>query len=322
VGLPSFILLFLQDRTSTYAGHWSAPLHPIIWIATTLALARFTRKPALLGVGLVLLVGGTALAYSLDSYFPGGREYEADHYYMTDLETDLRQAVDAVPPDASFVATRRVVPHLAARSDLYQFPFTFYSAPLRPDGQRQDYYILDLTDSPSRRAIEPSESDSILEKRPIFHVQRFGPSVLLLSKTRPEPAEPRTDTFGGAIQLLGLSWPRQSSRSVTPGAPLTVQLFWNTPRRPDAEPTRVLRLYGPNGQPIAEQVGRPLDDYLPLRSWDRSQVVAEQVTLWPEGQISPGTYRLVVSWLLPDGRPLPLDGSSVPELELARLENR
>ena len=34
----------------------------------------------------------------------------------------------------------------------------------------------------------------------------------------------------------------------------------------------------------AAQVGRPLDDYLPLRDWDRGQVVAERLVLAPSAR--------------------------------------
>ena len=202
--LPGFVALFLQDRPGTYAGHWSAPLLPIVWLAAVVGLGRV--QGAGLRIALALLLLGTAAAYVLDSYFPGGREFEADHYYATEVEADLRRAVDRVPPGASFVGTRRVVPHLAARRDLYQFPFSFYEAPLRPDGQRQEYYILDLTDSPTRRAIEPSESDSVLEKEPRYHVRRFGEAVLLLSRARPEPSIARGESFGGQVRLVGVDW--------------------------------------------------------------------------------------------------------------------
>jgi hypothetical protein len=92
------------------------------------------------------------------------------------------------------------------------------------------------------------------------------------------------------------------------------------PRRPSAEAIRLLRLLGPSGEVVADQAGQPVDDYLPLRDWERGQVVAEQLTLRPSQPLGPGTYRLVVGWSLRDGRPLPVEGSDSPELELARFE--
>ena len=184
INLPSFAALFLQDRAGTYAGHWSAPLLPVVWLAAAVGLGRFMRRPPLLRGGLALQLGGLALAYSLDSSFPGGRQYEPDHFQTTELEADLRRAVNLVPPQASLAATRRVVPQLAARRELYQYPFSFYDPPLRPDAQRPDFYILDLTDSPTRRVVEAGETDSLLQKGPGYDVQRFGPNVLLLTRNR------------------------------------------------------------------------------------------------------------------------------------------
>jgi hypothetical protein len=321
VALPGFLVLFLQDRAGTYAGHWSAPLLPVIWLAVAVGLGRLAARRRLLQVGLALLVAGTAVAYPLDSYFPGGRGYQADHYEYTALEASLRQAVDRVPPGASLVATRRVVPHLAARGELYQFPFSFYDAPLRPDQQRQDYYILDLTDSPTHRAVEPAESDSVLEKRPRYHLQRFGPSVLLLSKSRPEPEQPRETTFGGTLGLLGTSWPSGAPERWS-GEQLVVGLFWTALQRAEGEPVRSLRLVGPAGATVMEASGKVVDDYLRFRDWDRGQVVAEWITLQPATPLPAGTYRLVVGWQDGGGRPLPVDGSGSTELELARIERR
>jgi hypothetical protein len=377
--LPGFVVLFLQDRPETYSRHWSAPLLPVIWLAAAVGLARVQgrlRRPASLGArasstpsfagckgvfdaqlrwvqgwgrflpftGVALLLAGTGIAYALDSYFPGGRQFDADHYYMTELEDDIRRALDQVPPGASFVGTRRVVPHLAARRDLYQFPFSYYESPLRPDGQRQEYYILDLTDSPTRRAVEPAESDSVLEKEPRYHISRYGRSVLLLSKTRPEPSVARGETFGGLTRLVGLDWLAASS-ALAPGATrveaeprpspavapgtrasegksIGLRLYWEAIPRSPSDATRVLRLTGPGRAVVSEVVGQPVSEYLPLRDWERGQVIAEELWLAADASRGPGTYRVVVGWRGRDGRPLAVDGSGMAELELARFEWR
>jgi uncharacterized membrane protein len=325
VGLPSFLVLFAQDRPGSYAGHWSGHYLPLIWLAAALGLARLARHPPAAWLGLGLLALGTAIAYPLDSYLPGGREFERDNYEYGEVEAGLRRAVDQVAPEASLIGTRRVVPHLAARRDLYQFPFSFYDPPFRPDQQRQDVVILDLTDSATRRAVEPGESDSILEKRPRYHLQRFGADVLLLSRARPEPARPLEAGFGGLLSLIGLEWteagePTEGPPESLPDAGLELRLFWQGGQRPAAEPIRTVRLLGPDGEVVASLEGQPVDDYLRVRDWDRGQVVAEQLRLAPASPLRPGSYRLTVSWRLPDGRPLTLDGSGAPDLELARLE--
>jgi hypothetical protein len=84
----------------------------------------------------------------------------------------------------------------------------------------------------------------------------------------------------------------------------------------------VLRMVGPDGIERAAQVGRPLDDYLPLRDWDRGQVVAERLVLAPSAPLTPGRYRLLVSWQDSDGQPLALDSSGAGELELAPFDQR
>ena len=120
----------------------------------------------------------------------------------------------------------------------------------------------------------------------------------------------------GSCRLVGLDTPVAESGGVA------VQVYWEAPRRPASEPTRVLRLVGPDGVERAAQVGRPLDDYLPLRDWDRGQVVAERLVLEPSAPLAPGRYRLLVSWQGSDGQPLAFDGSGAGELELASFEQR
>ena len=323
VGLPGFVLLFLQDRPASYAGHWAAPLLPVVWLAAAAGLARLVRWQAafdarrfvrLTSLALGLLSLGAVVAYIFDSHFPGGREWEADKYAFSETDAQLGEATRLVPPGSSIVATRRAVPHLAARREAYTFPSSFYSAPFRFEPMRQDVYLLDLSDSFTRRALEPSESDSVLEKRPRYHVRRFGLNVLLLTRERPQPTNARPEVFGGAIQLLGFDPPASDS-----GGAWSIWLYWEALRRPEAEPIRLVRLLGAGGETLAEVSGRPLDDYLPVRQWDRSQIVAERLTLTPPQSALPGDLRLVVSWQDPDSRSLALDDGRTA-LELARME--
>ena len=106
------------------------------------------------------------------------------------------------------------------------------------------------------------------------------------------------------------------------GKSLGLRLYWEAIPRSPADATRVLQLVGPQANVVSEAAGQPLDDYLPLRDWERGQVIAEE--LWPTADAShgPGTYRLLVGWRGRDGRPLPVDGSDAAELELARFEWR
>jgi len=292
----------------------------VVWAATVIGFTRLGPRPPARALGLAAMLGATAVAYALQSSFPGGREFQLDHYQATPLEAELQRAIDALPAQASVVATRRVVPQIAARPDLYQFPFTFYSDRLRPDWRGQDFYVLDLTDSPTRRSLEPGGAESVLEKRPRYHVERLGPSVLRLSRARPEPEVPRSETFGGTLRLIGYEWARSSGRPGTPrsGATASIRLFCEALQRPAGEPTRVLRLVGPSGEAGPEVRGQPLDSYLPVGAWEPGQVVVEQLAF----PVPPGGrgYRLLVSWQGADGTPLGLEPIGGSELTLDILE--
>ncbi|MCC7103794.1 MAG: DUF2079 domain-containing protein [Chloroflexi bacterium] len=326
---PTFMLLFLQDRAGSYAGHWAAPMLPVLWLATVIGLGWLARWRRIERMGLVALALGTAVAYPLDSFFPGGREWEPDNVSFAAVDRQLAEAARLVPPGSSVVATRRAVPHLADRRESYQFPSSFYSAPFRFESNRQDVYLLDLTDSFTRRALAPNEADSVLEKRPRYGVRRFGDSVLLLTRAQPKPSEAPSALFGGAVRLLGVDPPSGGWQAWQCGSPLSFWLYWDSVRRPDVEPIRLVRLTRQDGSALDEWRGQPLDDYLTVRQWERNQVIAERVTLLDGatpaassraatgGSCAGGVLGLEVGWLGAASAPL-TTGEGEPMLELAR----
>ncbi|MBA2448814.1 MAG: DUF2079 domain-containing protein [Chloroflexi bacterium] len=312
LGVPSFAVLFLQDREGTFAGHWSAAMLPVVWFAAGAGLVRLAgwagphRQVALgLAVTALMLAGG--LSYARFSLFPGGRGFDGEHFARTEHEDDLARAAALVQPNVRLDATRRVVPHLAHRAEVYQFPSTFYSAPMRPDLGRIDVFLLDLTDSPTRRALDASEQDTVVSKRPRLHARLFGDDVLLLTRERPTPGQPADAVFGEALRLTGYDLERRPSG-------LRLSPAWETIGRPGAW-TRVAELVGADGQSIARAEAAPLDPYLPPARWDRGQIVVDSIDLHLPPALPPGPYRVTLAWLDAAGRPIRLrDAAELVEI--------
>lgn len=320
IALPSFALLFLADRAGNVAGHWAGAVLPVYWIAAGAGLARLLgwagrwesdgRRLAARAVvaALAVTLAGCFWAYS---YFPGGGEHDADWLAWTEHEENLAEAVALVPPTIPLDATRRVVPHLAHRPEVYQFPSTLYAAPMRPDLRDLDLFLFDLTDSQTRRALDATDQDTVLTRRPRFTVRVWGEAVLLLTRDRPTPARPADATFGGALRLVGYEVAQRPGR-------VRLTAFWETTARLGAW-VRVAELVGADGRVAARVETAPLDPYLPPARWDRGQLVVEAIDLRPPPDTPAGPYRLRLGWRDQRGRPVLTESGDGAEREAVTL---
>lgn len=324
LALPSFALLFLADREGNVAGHWAGAVLPVYWFAAGAGLgvlrglvergagARAADRGRLLGRAFVaVLTVVLAFCFWRYSYFPGGGEYDTDWLAWTEHEENLAQAVALVPPDVEVDATRRAVPHLAHRPDVYQFPSTLYSAPMRPDLRAIDLFLFDLTDSQTRRALDATDQDTVLTRNPRFVVRVWGEAVLLLTRERPVPARPADATFG-ALRLFGADVEQRPGR-------VRLTAYWESSGRPEGW-TRIAELVNAGGQVVDRVEGVPLDPYLPPNRWDRGQIVVEALDLRPPSGLATGAYRLRVGWRDRQGRPVLSGGNELVEVGAVTLD--
>jgi uncharacterized membrane protein len=316
LAVPAFMILFLQDREGTFAGHWSAAMLPVFWLAATVGLVRLAgragrRRSAVISIAVVAVLAASGLSCWRYSLFPGGRGSDSERFRWTEHQENLARAVALAPTDTRLDATRRIVPHLAHRPQIYQFPSTFYSAPMRPDLRRIETFVLDLTDSQTRRALDATDEDTVLTREPRFNVQLFGPEVLLLTRERRSPAQPMEAVFGETMKLVGYDVERR-------GDALRLAPYWESMVRLRSSWTRVAELIAPDGRSVARDEAIPLDPYLPPPRWDRRQVVIDSVDLRLPPTLPAGRYLVTIAWREVSGRPVPLaDGAERVEIPLS-----
>jgi len=309
--VPTTVVLFLQDRADSYGGHWAGAMLPIFGMATASGLATFRQRNATISrVASVVLGVVVIVTYILHSHFPGGGDFDPEKYLMTQTEVDMADAVRNVPPQARVTASRRVVPHLANRADVWQFPPTLYSAGLRPDANRQDAYVFDLTDSPTRRILENLESDSALTRRPRMNVRQFGDSILLLTRDQILPTVALDITFPGVAVLRGFDLEQVSGE-------LRVTAYWDPVARSQRDVFRVLRVLDRNGALLGEQVTVPLQTVLPPTRWERGQIVAEQGYV-PLSDAQSREVRIELGWRESENGPALPAGSGAELTEIYR----
>lgn len=325
IAVPSFALLFAADREGNIAGHWSGAVLPVYWfaagagLATVVGLVRrvrpdFRRSDRLdtFGSVFVMVLATVLLVCFLKySYFPGGGENDTDWLAWTEHEENIAQAVALVPPDLELDATRRMVPHLAHRPEVYQFPSTLYSAPMRPDLRDIDVFLFDLTDSQTRRALDATDQDTVLTRRPRFVVRVWGETILLLTRERPTPARPTEATFGEVLRLFGAEIEQRTGR-------VRLTAYWESTGRPGVW-SRVAELVSADGTVAAGTESAPLDPFLPPNRWDRGQIVVEAIDLRPSPDVPPGEYRLRVGWRDQQARTVPADRGEMVEVGTVTL---
>ena len=320
IAAPSFVLLFLADREGNVVGHWAGGVLPVYWFAAAGGLATLLRaaggqnaaRRPLVGRGFLgVLALVLAFCFWEYSYFPGGGENDRDWLAWTEQEEDIARAVALVPPGIEANATRRIVPHIAHRELIYQFPSTLYSAPMRPDLRRIDLFLFDLTDTQTRRALDATDQDTVLTRSPRFAVRVWGETILLLTRDRPTPSQPADAVFGGMLRLNGHDLEQRPGR-------VRLTAYWESIARPAAW-TRRAELLAADGRVIAEVQGAPLDPYLPPRRWDRGQLVAEAIDLRPPAGTPAGAYRVRLGWQDQQSRPVLVNGSEMVEVATVTL---
>lgn len=177
---PSAATLLLADKPGRFRRHWVAPLVPIVWLAATVGLARLRRWPLLHGTGLGLMLAASCAFFRLDSPLPLGQQYEPQDIVWSQARWELHQAGALIPPEASVIASRRGLAHLANRPDIYVFPPTDYGGGLWPPAVAPEYALLDLTNDDTARALDGPSSP--LRQTPPYRVIEQTASVMLLRR--------------------------------------------------------------------------------------------------------------------------------------------
>lgn len=178
---PSAAALLLADKPGRFRRHWVAPMLPLIWLATAVALASLGRRRRWLGrvvaAGVLLASGVT---YALDSSLPLGAQFEASDLVMTELGTDLAALGGAIPAPASVVASKRGLAHLANRPDLYAFPPKDYGPGLWPPDRLPEYLLVDPRNGDSQRELE-TPSGEVRWRSAYVEIER-RPNALLFRR--------------------------------------------------------------------------------------------------------------------------------------------
>ncbi len=105
----------------------------------------------------------------------------------------------------------------------------------------------------------------------------------------PFPAPAHTFTNGIALGAIALS-----SRTVQPGAALSVTLSWQTDRYVDMDATVFVHLAGSDGRPVAQSDAPPQNGAYPTSLWNPGERIDDAHVVPVPPTLAPGVYRLIV----------------------------
>ena len=108
--------------------------------------------------------------------------------------------------------------------------------------------------------------------------------------------------LGGKIELIGYD---VSSGAPSPGAPLTVTLYWHALAEMDEDYTVFVHLLNEDGALYGQGDGPPLDGDYPTSYWSPGEVLADTHVVPLEDGLPQGAYLLVGLYRLADGTRLP-----------------
>jgi hypothetical protein len=115
-------------------------------------------------------------------------------------------------------------------------------------------------------------------------------------------------TFGDMAQLSGATLPA----TVTPTAPVTLQLQWDALATPTADYTIFVHLVDAAGNLVAQQDQPPLGGFAPTHTWQPGQRIVDTITLSLPSDLPAGRYTVRVGLYTGDARlPVSQDGAAV-----------
>lgn len=271
--LLGLYLLSTEPEMHQLQRWYLAPLLPILFAATAVALVRLPRRYAGWAAGILLLA--TAIGYIFYSPGPFGGRFEPDRYQITDRHVLAWQAIEAVPDDAKVAAQVAFIVPLAHREHIYLYPWFaigrenidyfvmgrgFDSYPI-PGGDL-DWEINNLIVDPEM--VVEMEVDGIYlirqggPQNPAFEVGRTAEEAIHLDRVEVAVVDEE-----GFFQTA-----EDSPLSVTAGQELRVTLYWEALAAPEAERTVSVRVEDATGALVAQYDSQPVEASRPTSWWE------------------------------------------------------
>lgn len=276
---PSLLLFLFSPLSdaSVLRGWMMAPLLPLLWGSIAVTLAGLRPRLATLGIGVLLLA--SLVGFRVWSPFPGGRHFDPAAYRLTPHIRTGHRILAMIPADVSVAAQGGLGAHLAAREQLYLFPWFDLQAP-------PDVFVLDSASSNSYPLTAEESAAALLAWQMAPETQLlWEEDGYFVLRTTPAPTFPRRGPWVWApwLQLEGYELAQadgvgafQAGAVVPePGRTLRVDLYWRALAEMETNYSISVRLVGPSGQLVAQNDAWPARGALPTTDWAAGRTIRD-----------------------------------------------
>ena len=284
---PTLGYLLLSDYREQYdiRSQYSAPIIPILFAATAVAIGRVSRRTtASIGIAGFVLVASLAATVQYGGT-PIGRRHDPHQFAMSDHARLGYSVMARIPAGASVSTQSPFIPHLANRRELYHFPYVHGA----------EYVLVDAWASqwPLNSAEWNRAQDELLAN-PAYQLISREDGYELFKRMSPLPIQQQVSvSFLDSYELVGVDTPAQA---IKPGETFEVALYWKPltsigVRRTKDRVTSSVTLMNEDGESFTRIDKEFWDGLLTTDRLIRGAIHRERYILTaPE---TPGTYNVV-----------------------------
>lgn len=296
MAVPTFLYLLLSGQFAgdSMRSQYSAPLLPFLLGASALGLhwlrERSKARWRTLAPGLAaFVVSAAALGAYLYGPLPLARHFTPERYQAAPRLAAARQMIAQIPPQANVIAQSDLVPQLSQRRTVQLFG-------LADPALRPDYYLFDTDSKASRWPLSYEDRpylEALAQVRADaeYRVVAEREGFLLLRHETPDLGQRLGATFGDQIQLVGY---RVAQDQAPAGGALTLTLYWQAERKPDADYTVFMHLVDQDGKRWGQHDGYPTGNYLLTSAWEPGRLLRGEYAVPIAREAPPGEYHLLV----------------------------
>jgi hypothetical protein len=298
---PSLVLILMSSMVEiqTFTAWHAAPFVGLLWVTAAGVLSRLSSRWAKIGTGVLLATA--VFGYFTWSLYPGGGQYDASRYQITEHTRIGEEIMAQVPANAGVAAQSKLAVHLAARQHIALFPWL-------PTDWKTEMIILDETDTNPYPMTADRLKKFVLEyeAQPTYKIALDQDGYYIFEPDAQHIAPlPHPWVFSSTLALQNFALAQTdasrafqaldpSGMALVPGQKLRVDLYWTSQLTMTANYAVSVRLVTENGQVLAQDDSWPARGLLSTLQWPVGQDVRDVHYLTIPNQALPARLHVQV----------------------------
>ena len=279
---PSLLLILMSTMSEikSFTAWHAAPFVGLLWVTAAVVLARFSLRWARIATGALLVTA--VIGYFTWSMYPGGGQYDAAKYQITEHTRIGEQVMTQVPADVGVAAQSRLAVHLAAREHITLFPWM-------PQNWKVDMIVLDETDANPYPLTTDQLKKFVLEyeAKPTYKITLDQDGYYIFEPDAQQIISlPQAWVFSDTLKLQNFALSQMDASqafqsleaedaALVAGRKLRVDLYWTSQMTMTANYAVSVRLMTDEGQVLAQDDSWPARGLLSTLQWPLGQKIRD-----------------------------------------------